>query len=88
MIRVNDTHNFEIVQIDIQGNDSLGYFDDVIKFIIQNDIDLGGDNHTSIYDICLEEIKSMNTGSQTITYAIAYVYDINGNLLNQFEVLD
>lgn len=86
MIRVENTSAIEIVQIDVQGNDDLGYFDDVIKLIIENYIDL--DKNTSIYDICKREVESLNVGSQTIDYATAYVYDINGNLLNQFTVLD
>lgn len=86
MIRAENTNAIEIVQIDVQGNDNLGYFDDVIKLIIENYIDL--DKNTSIYDICKREVESLNTGSQTIDYAMAYVYDINGNLLNQFTVLD
>ena len=84
MIRVENTNAIEIVQIDVQGNDNLGYFDDVIKLIIENYIDL--DKNTSIYDICKREVESLNYGSQTIDYAMAYVYDINGNLLNQFTV--
>lgn len=88
MIRMNNIDEFVMVQIDIQGNDNLGYFDDVVKFIIEKKIDLGGSEHISIYDICEKEVKQLNVGSQTIDYAVAYIYDLNGNLLNQFNVLD
>lgn len=86
MIRVENTSAIEVIQIEVQGNDNLGYFSDVIRLIIENHIDL--DKNTSIYDICKREVEALNIGSQTIDYAMAYVYDINGNLLNQFTVLD
>ena len=88
MIKIDNIDKFVMVQIDIQGSDNLGYFSDIIKFIIEKEIDLGGSKHTTIYDICEKEVNQLNVGNQTIDYAMAYIYDLNGNLLNQFYVLD
>jgi hypothetical protein len=87
MLKVNSYYDVKVVEIVFSGNDSLGFFEDKITFIY-NPCNDKFDSQHDLYTCCENCIKELQVGTQTIEHAIAYVYTLDRQLINQFNVLD